>query len=143
MRKGDKIELQQKFAVSANELWRALTEHDQMIEWYFENIPDFEPIVGFTTAFDVKSGDRVFPHVWTVTEVVQHEKIVYDWEYTGYEGKASLILEVEGDENQSALKLCHLVLNDFDSSIPEFKASSCQGGWDYFIKERLFTFLKE
>ena len=143
MKKGSKVELQQDFNVSANELWRAITEHDQMIEWCFENIPDFEPIVGFRTQFDVCSGERVFSHIWTVTEVIRHQKIVYDWAYQAYKGKASLSLEVVDRGSTSTLLLSHEVLEDFEDNIPEFTIEACKGGWNYFIKERLLNYLRD
>jgi len=41
------------------------------------------------------------------------------------------------------LTLTTQITEDFDDSIPEFKRESCIGGWNYFLKERLFNYLKQ
>ena len=42
-------------------VWSAITEPVQMRKWFFDNIPDFKPEVGFEIEFDVEAGGRVFP----------------------------------------------------------------------------------
>ena len=88
MKKGDPpIIVEQSFAVSAEAVWRAITDVDQMRQWYFENIPDFRAEVGFETRFEIRNEGRVFLHQWKVTEVVSLRKIEYDWTYAGYSGE--------------------------------------------------------
>ena len=48
MEKGDPpIIVEHSFDASAETVWRAITDVDQMRQWYFENIPDFRAEVGF------------------------------------------------------------------------------------------------
>ena len=54
----DPIVVEQEYGVSAEELWRAITERDQMVLWFFDNIPEFRPEEGFTTEFNVSTGER-------------------------------------------------------------------------------------
>ncbi len=61
--------------------WKAITELDQMKLWFFENIPSFNPETGFSTSFEVKNENRVFTHLWTITEVIPNQKISYNWKY--------------------------------------------------------------
>lgn len=35
------IVVEQAFNVSKETVWKAITEHDQMIQWFFDNIPEF------------------------------------------------------------------------------------------------------
>ena len=54
----------ESFGVSPDDLWDAITQLNQMTQWFFENIPDFKPEVGFKTSFIVESGNRQFNHLW-------------------------------------------------------------------------------
>lgn len=72
------IVVDQWFAASIEAVWSAITDIDEMRQWYFDNIPGFKPEVGFETQFTVFNEGRVFPHLWTVTEVVPLGKIAYD-----------------------------------------------------------------
>ena len=43
--------------------------------WFFSNKTYFEPVVGFETRFVIQVEDRIFPHLWKLTEVVPNKKI--------------------------------------------------------------------
>ncbi|RZT96368.1 uncharacterized protein YndB with AHSA1/START domain [Ancylomarina subtilis] len=137
-----RIIVEQNFSVPLSQLWKAISEPDQMRQWFFENIEDFQPEVGFQTQFNVKSGERNFKHLWKLTDVVHLEKIVYLWQYEGYEGEAIVCFETFINEGGSSLRVSHFVTTGFDQSIPEFRRESCQQGWEYFIKDRLKAFLE-
>lgn len=122
-------------------VWRAITEPVQMRKWFFDNIPDFKPEVGFEIEFDVETGGRVFPHQWKITKVESGKLIEYNWKYGGYEGDAYVTFELTPEENATRLRLTNIVVEDFQDDIPEFKRESCIGGWNYFIKERLKKYL--
>ena len=47
------ILLQKTIPVSPNKIWKALTKLKQMQKWYFKEITDFRPEVGFETSFAV------------------------------------------------------------------------------------------
>ncbi len=141
MKKDDAIIVEQNFNVSKEKLWEAITNQKLMIQWFFENIPSFEPKVGFETRFVVESESRVFPHVWKIIEVIPYQKIAYQWSYDGYEGDSVVTFEIAKSEKGSLLKVTHLVTKDFPDDIPEFKRESCQGGWNWFVNIRLNEFL--
>ena len=122
-------------------VWRAITEPVQMRKWFFDNIPDFKPEVGFEIEFDVETGGRVFPHQWKITKVESGKLIEYNWKYGGYQGDAYVTFELTPEENATRLRLTNIVVEDFQDDIPEFKRESCIGGWNYFIKERLKKYL--
>ena len=82
------IVITQTFDASIKEVWEAITVLDKMKQWFFDNIPYFEPSVGFETRFDIQVEDRIFPHLWKLTEVVPLQRITYDWRYEGYAGSA-------------------------------------------------------
>lgn len=112
-----------------------------MIQWFFDNIPDFKPEVGFKTQFNVQAPSRDFLHLWEVIEVIPNKKIVTNWKYEGLEGNSFVIFELSEIDKQTKFIVTTTVMEDFDGSIPEFKRESCFDGWNYFIKERLKAFL--
>jgi uncharacterized protein YndB with AHSA1/START domain len=137
----EKVVVKQILNASVEKVWNAITKHDEMIQWFFENIPAFEAKEGFTVSFEVDSGERIFPHVWTIKEVIEEKKIVYDWSYLKYEGKAVVTFELFEQGDKTLIKLDNEVLKDFDDNIPEFRRESCLGGWKYFISERLKAYM--
>ena len=137
------IIVEQTFEVSVSGIWNAITDIHQMKCWYFDNIPDFKPVVGFKTAFDVQSETRNFHHIWTITEVIPLKKIVYKWQFSAYEGESFSHFEIEELGTQTKLTLTAIVTKNFSDKIPEFKRESCLDGWNYFIKDRLKNYIKK
>ncbi len=135
--------VQQLFNTSEETVWAAITELPQMKKWFFENIPDFQTEIGFSTRFVIRNGDRVFPHLWTITEVIPLKKISYEWKYEGYSGDSLVTFELIGQKEKTRLILTHRVLESFPDDIPEFSRKSCIGGWEYFINLRLKEYLEK
>jgi len=136
------IIIEQKFETSIEIVWKTITNVNEMRQWFFDNIPDFEPKVGFKTKFTVSSEDRKFPHIWEVTEVIHLNKIVYNWNYEGYQGDSYVTFHLSELDTYTLLTLSTKVVEDFPGDIPEFKRESCIGGWNYFIKTNLVNYLK-
>jgi len=138
----DPIIIEQKFQKPPESVWDAITDIRQMRQWYFENIPDFKPEVGFKTQFEVRSGDRIFPHRWKITEVIPSKKITYNWKYDGYPGDSFVTFELFPHNDQTLLRLTTEIVEDFPQDIPEFRRESCVGGWTYFIQNSLKDYLE-
>lgn len=135
------IVVEQIFNSSAESVWNSITEISEMHKWYFENIPAFNPEVGFETQFNVQSEERNFLHIWKVTEVEPLKMIKYSWEFEEYPGKSTAAFEILKENNQTKLRLTVETLKDFPDDIPEFTPESCRAGWEYFINGRLKDFL--
>ena len=131
----------QHFTASVEIVWRAITQREQMTQWFFENIPAFEAVEGFETRFIIENEGRVFPHHWQIKTVVPQQKIVLGWRYEGYEGDSDVIFELKEEDEETVLTVTHQVTQPFPSGIPEFTRESCEGGWRYFIHERLTDYL--
>lgn len=143
MKKDDEpITLKETFERDPETVWKAITDPEQMREWFFEAIPAFEPVVGFEVEFNVESGDRNFPHQWRVTKVVPRELIEYSWKYGGYLGDSFVSFKLEPRNGSTILWLSHTVTEDFQEDVPEFTRESGIGGWSYFIKQRLKEYLE-
>jgi len=108
-----------------------------MIQWFFENIPDFKPEEGFITQFLIENEGRQFTHLWEIVEVIPNQKIVYNWKYDEYEGEGLVFFELTKNQQGSILTLTNKWIREFPQNIPEFSRESCLGGWQYFINGRL------
>ncbi len=144
MKKSDKpIIVEEIYDTDIATVWGAITETEQMRKWFFENIPVFKPVVGFTVEFDVESGARTFPHQWKITKVVPGKLIEYNWKYGGYAGEAIVTFELQRVKDSTKLILTDIVTEGFQADVPEFERESCIGGWRYFIQQRLKEYLKQ
>ena len=137
------IELVFHYAASREQVWNALTVHSEMLQWYFDNIPNFEARAGFTTEFAVSSEERTFTHLWKVTEVISEKSITNNWSYKEYPGNSDLTLELAEGDSETILRLTLIVNETFPQDIPEFKRQSCIGGWNYFLGDNLAAYLKK
>ncbi|KAA3634593.1 MAG: SRPBCC domain-containing protein [Calditrichaeota bacterium] len=137
------VVVEQTYNASKEKVWNAITDRDEMIQWYFPMIPEFKAKVGFETVFTVENEGCVFPHRWKVLEAEPCIKISYTWKYDNYEGDGYVTFEIFDDDEKTRLQLTCTITEDFDDSIPEFKRESCVGGWEYFIKQSLKEYLEK
>lgn len=135
------IVVQQLFQLPAKKVWAAITELEQMKQWFFPNIPAFEAVSGFQTEFLVQVDDRSFTHVWKISDVIPGNMIRYNWSYKEYEGEGHVTFELHERQGQTLLVLSNEGLESFPQDIPEFTRESCEAGWNYFIKKTLVEFL--
>lgn len=135
------VVVEQLFDCDVESVWHAITDLSQMKQWYFKSIPDFKPIVGFRTAFEVHNEDRTFTHLWKVLEVIPMKKLVYNWKYKEYMGDSFVSFDLSKQMSKAKLIVTATVVEDFPDVIPEFKWESCKAGWNYFIKDELKAYL--
>jgi len=130
------------YEITKSELWKAITEVDQMRQWFFEDIPAFEPQVGFETSFEVQAPSMIFTHTWKIIEVDPETKIVYDWSYPETVGRGTVSFELETEGNATKLTLTNITVEDWPQDMPEFKRESAEEGWTYFINVRLKEYIQ-
>ena len=138
----DPIVVDNSFKCSVEKVWSAITNVHKMREWFFGNIPEFEPKVGFKTSFAVQSEDRTFTHLWEITRVVPFDKLEYKWRYKEYPGDSLVVFELIKQGNTSLLRLSATVLEDFPDDIPEFARESAVEGWNYLLGKSLREYLE-
>ncbi|MGB5274953.1 MAG: SRPBCC domain-containing protein [Flavobacteriaceae bacterium] len=133
----DHIQVEVLFNASKEKLWSAITDIHEMKKWYFENIPDFEPKVGFKTKFEIGSNEQIFTATWEVLEVLKNERIKYSWSYDEYDGIGITDFLLSEIGHKTLLTLTNEGIETFPQDIPAFTKESCLAGWEYFLKERL------
>lgn len=137
----DPIIIKETFVSTSQQVWSAITDPSEMRQWFFENMPDFQPKIGFKTQFEVKNEGRTFTHTWQVTEVIPQKKIKYNWFYPEYPGDAFVTFLLQKKDNATELTLVMDIVEDFPKNIPEFTRESCIAGWNYFINQQLKNYL--
>ncbi|UCG61251.1 MAG: SRPBCC domain-containing protein [Candidatus Zixiibacteriota bacterium] len=137
----DPIVVEETYHAAIDTVWKAITDVKLMRQWYFDNIPEFKPEVGFETQFNVKSEDRNFLHLWKIIDAEPMKRIAYTWKFEGYPGDSFVVWELSRKNDSTRLRLTCIIKEDFPDDIPEFKRESCVAGWKYFLTERLKEFL--
>jgi uncharacterized protein YndB with AHSA1/START domain len=141
--KNEPIVLKRTYNASPKRVWEAITQLEQMQQWYFPMLTEFEPVVGFETRFDVAHNDKNFPHIWKVVEVIPGRKISYEWKFSGYPGNSLLTMEISPAGEGTHLVLTHDKVETFeDDKHPELSKNNFVQGWTYFMDESLKSFVE-
>jgi uncharacterized protein YndB with AHSA1/START domain len=137
------IVVEKTIKASADRVWRAITDRDEMKQWYFE-LSEFRAETGFEFSFygKGKKGER-YLHLCKVTEVVPLKKLAYTWKYEGYPGESLVTFELSPDGNGTKVKLTHDGLASFPADNPDFARTSFNGGWTQLIGKQLPEFVEK
>lgn len=137
------IVVSQHYRKTTSRVWQAITKLEEMKQWFFENIPDFKPQVGFKIRFSVSTPNHDFIHEWEILEVVPEEKISYSWCYEGFKGYSTVTFSLAEKNNGCELTVQCKGIESFPQNMEEFKPQSCRQGWEYFIQEQLTNYLNK
>lgn len=123
-------------------VWRAITDKDQMKEWYF-NLKEFKPEVGFEFSFvgRGKEGES-YLHLCEIMEVIPEKKLKHSWRYDGYEGNSFVTFELFEEGDQTRVRLTHEGLETFPA-LPAFAKENFNEGWTAIIGTSLKNFLEQ
>ncbi|WP_256012363.1 SRPBCC family protein [Desertivirga xinjiangensis] len=123
-------------------VWKALTDKDQMKEWYFD-ISGFKPEKGFKFSFTGGDENVQYLHECEVLHVEAPNKLSYTWTYPEYDRRSVLTVELfEEAERQTRLRLSHEGLGSFQTDDPNFSVSSFTGGWNFILGESLKNYVE-
>ena len=122
-------------------VWKALTDVDQMREWYFD-LKEFKPEVGFQFEFVVEHEGTIYHHLCRVTEVIAQKKIAYTWRYKGEPGDSLVTIELFAEGDNTRLKLTHTGIETFPK-IPAYARKNFEQGWTAIIGTELKQFVEQ
>ena len=114
-------------------VWKALTDVDQMRQWYFD-LKDFKPTPGFEFEFVVEHEGNSYHHLCKVTEVIPEKKIAYTWRYKGEPGDSLVTFELFPDRDKTRLKLTHTGIETFPKT-PAYARKNFEAGWTAIATE--------
>jgi len=133
--------IERTYNAPVEKVWKALTDNDQMKQWYFK-IPAFKPEVGFEFTFDGGSKEKTYTHLCKVLEVVPNKKLSYSWRYKDYEGYSVVTFELFDEGEKTRLKLTHTGLETFPQVSKDFSKESFTQGWTHIIGTSLKNFVE-
>ena len=134
------ITLERIFDAPIGRVWTALTDVDQMQEWYFD-LKEFKPHVGFEFEFIVEHEGNSYHHLCRVTEVIPEEKIAYTWRYKGEPGDSLVTFELASEGDKTRLKLTHTGIETFPQT-PAYARKNFENGWNAILDSELRQYLE-
>ena len=121
-------------------VWKALTDVNQMREWYFD-LKEFKPEIGFEFEFVVEHEGNAYYHLCKVTEVIPQKKIAYTWRYKGEPGDSLVTFELFADGDKTRLKVTHTGVETFPKT-PAYARENFETGWTTLIDSELRRFVE-
>lgn len=135
--------IERTFNASADKVWKAITDAEQMKQWYFD-LPDFKPETGYKFEFWGEDGCNKFLHLCEVTEVVEGKKLSHSWRYDGYPGDSSVTWELFSEGDKTRVVLTHTGLETFDGeNHPSFRRENFIAGWTDIVGRSLKEFVEK
>jgi uncharacterized protein YndB with AHSA1/START domain len=125
--------IERTFNAPVARVWKALTDVEQMRQWYFE-LKEFKPEVGFEFEFSVEHKGMNYHHLCKITEVIPQKKLVHTWRYKGHEGNSLVTFELFAEGNKTRLKLTHDGLDSFPKT-SAFARENFKQGWTAITAE--------
>lgn len=132
----------QTYAVPKHKVWDALTNKDQMQQWYFK-LDEFKPEPGFRFEFEGGTETTKYKHLCEVIDVVTGEKLTHSWQYDGYAGRSFVTWQLSDREQGTLVSLTHEKLETLPESNPDFKKENFLQGWTSILGTSLKNFLEE
>ena len=129
------------FSAPVGRVWNALTDPDQMRQWYFD-LKEFKPEVGFEFEFVVEHDGNTYHHLCRVTEVISAKKIAYTWRYKNEPGDSLVTIELFAEGNKTRLKLTHSGIETFPKT-PAYARKNFEAGWTQIIGSELKQFVEK
>jgi len=137
----DTVVIERTFNAPVERVWKALTDVDEMRQWYFD-LKEFRPEIGFEFEFVVEHGGMTYHHLCNITEVIPQKKLAYTWRYKGYEGDSLVTFELAAAGDRTRLKLTHEGLDTFPK-LPSFARENFLKGWTEIIGSELKQFVEK
>jgi uncharacterized protein YndB with AHSA1/START domain len=135
------IVIERIFNAPVARVWKALTDVNQMREWYFD-LKKFKPQVGFDFEFVVEHEGNSYHHLCRVVEVIPEKKIAYTWRYKDEPGDSLVTIELSPDGEKTRLKLTHTGIETFPRT-PAYARKNFEQGWTTIIGTELKQFVEK
>jgi uncharacterized protein YndB with AHSA1/START domain len=134
------VEMERTFNAPVARVWKALTDVDQMRQWYFD-LKEFRPEAGFEFDFVVEHEGNSYHHLCKVTEVIPQKKIAYTWRYKNEPGNSLVTFELFAEGDKTRLKLTHEGIETFPKT-PAYARKNFEAGWTAIIGTELKQFVE-
>lgn len=131
-----------KVDAPAEKVWNAITDKEQMKQWYFD-ISDFELGEHKTFNFFEPGDAKKFHHHCEILEVIPNKKLKHSWTYPDYTHDRTIVKwELQPEDNGTLIKLTHKGLENFDHLGADFRKESYEAGWNEIVTKNLKEFVE-
>jgi uncharacterized protein YndB with AHSA1/START domain len=132
--------VERTFAAPVARVWQALTDAEEMREWYLD-LKEFKPEISFDFEFTFEHEGVRHHHLCQITEVIPQKKLAYTWRYQGHEGNSLVTFELFAEGDKTRLKLTHEGLETFPK-ISSFARENFTAGWTQIVGSALKEFVE-
>ncbi len=131
---------EQVYNASIEKVWHALTHENEMSLWYFPQLRQFRPVVGFEFVFS--NDGSAYQKEWRVTKVEDGGLLAHGWIYKGYPGSSEVTFQLFDEGDKTRLKLTHTGLASFPRD-PHFAKKRFEDGWRQILAGNLKNHLSK
>jgi uncharacterized protein YndB with AHSA1/START domain len=135
------IVIERTLEAPVTQVWRALTDVEEMRQWYFD-LKEFKPEIGFEFEFVVEHEGVSYHHLCRITEVIPEERIAYTWRYKGEPGDSLVRFELFPDGKKTRLRLTHTGIETFPKT-PAYARKNFEAGWTAIVGLELKEFVEK
>jgi uncharacterized protein YndB with AHSA1/START domain len=132
-----------KYHASAERVWRAITDKEQMKQWYFV-IPDFELKTNSIFNFYEPGSEKKFHHRCTIKEIIPNSKFQHTWTYPiRIKGESLVTWEIAQVGEFTYVTLTHEGIENFAEAGSDFARENFVAGWNEIVGTSLRLFLEK
>ncbi len=137
------IVVEESIHASPEQVWKALTNKDEMKQWYFD-LDAFNPEPGFEFQFTGQGlkGEQ-YLHLCKIIEAIPQQKLKHSWTYQGFNGYSIVSFELFAEGDTTRVRLTHEGVETFPADKEDFARQNFVEGWTYIIKTALKNFLEK
>lgn len=136
------IVMERIYNAPADKVWKAITDAEQMKQWYFD-IPGFKAEVGYKFQFIGCKEEEEFLHLCEVKEVVAGKKLSHSWRYDGFPGDSLVTWELFSEGDKTRVVLTHEGIESFEGDkYPDLAKECFMEGWTSILGTSLTEFVE-
>ena len=131
-----------KVNAPVHKVWNALTNKEQMKNWYFD-VPDFEPKIGNNFSFYGGDENEEYHHFCEIVDLIPNEKLKHSWTYPEISKEKTLVKwELKPENEGTIVTLTHKGLEAFEHLGENFKIHSFRKGLEDIVGKSLKEFVE-
>jgi len=131
------IHIERTYPIALADLWQAITNKDNMKEWFFE-IPNFTMEIGGEFEFYRHNKREDSLHHCQVLDVIPNELFKFTWRHPKQSKGTSIITwRLIPRGGATTLHLTHEGLENFHDAGEQFSQLRFENGWNYLLGESL------
>ncbi len=141
-KKQTSIIIEQVYLVKPKEVWRAITNKENMKLWYF-TIDDFYLMEGRSFNFYEPGDTKKFHHHCVIKEIIPFKKFRHTWTYPEKsKGESMLTWIIEASKENTKVTLIHEGIESFVDGGVDFARENYVVGWNEILEKTLKDFLE-